>query len=79
MTRKFCIIIAVLAAGTPAWAQSPAPLGPHNAAEEKACSRDAKRLCKHEIPDQLRVASCLQAHRTRVSRACRAALEGQGM
>jgi hypothetical protein len=79
MIRSLCIIVALLAASTSASAQNNEPSGADNAAEEKACSGDAKRLCKNEIPDDFRVASCLQEHRAQVSRPCRAVLEGHGM
>jgi hypothetical protein len=82
MVRSFCLALCLIAAASGAWAQSN-KFRPHanheNAAEERACSGDAHRFCRQEIPDQFRVASCLQEHRDRLSRACRTVLEGHGM
>jgi hypothetical protein len=71
MLRTLCLAI-VLAGSGATWAQS----GPaHTAAEERACRGDAHRLCKEFLSDEFQVASCLQEHRGRVSRACRAVME----
>jgi hypothetical protein len=43
--------------------------------EQQACMQDAQIICGQFIPDRERVAHCLIAHRSRVSRACRAALK----
>jgi len=76
--RSFCLVIALIAASSVAWAEESQPRG-QNTAEDRACHNDAHRFCKNEIPDEFRVASCLQEHRDRISHACRAALEGHGM
>jgi hypothetical protein len=70
MVRTLCLVFVLIGSGA-AWAQSP----PHSAAEERACRGDAQRLCKDVLNDQFQVASCLQEHRDRVSRACRAVME----
>jgi hypothetical protein len=72
MVRTLCLFIVLLAGSGAAWAQSGPP---HSAAEERACRGDAHRLCKEVLSDEFQVASCLQEHRERVSRACRAVLE----
>lgn len=78
MVRSFCIVIALLALSNGAWAQSN-QFRPHNTEEDRACRGDAHRFCKDAIPDQFRVASCLQEHREHISRACRTMLENHGM
>ena len=66
-------LFAVLLVGTgTAWAQSGMP---HTPAEERACRGDAHRFCKDVLSDEFQVASCLQEHRDRVSRACRAVMD----
>ncbi len=77
MVRNFCLALAVLAISTVAHAQD-APSG-HTVAEERACRGDAHRLCKDDLADEFRTASCLQEHRDRLSRGCRAVIEGRGM
>ena len=42
--------------------------------DQQACMQDAQIVCGQFIPDRERVAHCLIAHKSRVSRACRAAL-----
>ncbi len=77
MVRSSCLVIFLLAASA-AWADNN-QFRPHGSAEERACRGDAHRFCRNEIPDQFRVASCLQIHRDHISRACRSVLEGHGM
>jgi hypothetical protein len=72
MVHTLCLVIVLIGSGA-AWAQSGPP---HSAAEERACRGDAHRLCKDVLNDEFQVASCLQEHRDRVSRACRAVMEG---
>lgn len=77
MVRSAYLVIALLVVSSTAFADN--QFRPHNTAEDRACRSDARRFCKDEIPDQFRVASCLQMHRDNVSRACRSVLEGHGM
>jgi hypothetical protein len=77
MVRSFCLMIVLLASSA-AWAegnQSPS----QNTPEDRACRGDAHRFCKDALPDEFRVASCLQEHKDRISHACRAVLDGHGM
>jgi hypothetical protein len=78
MVRGFCLLIALLVISSAASAQNN-QFRPHNTPEDRACRSDAHRFCRDEIPDEFRVGSCLQAHRDKISRACRAMLEGHGM
>jgi hypothetical protein len=78
MVRTFCLVFALLPLATAAWAQNN-QMHPQNAAEDRACRGDAHRFCREDIPDEFRVASCLQTHREQISRACRSVLETHGM
>jgi cysteine rich repeat protein len=71
MTRILCLVVLLAGSGVAA-AQGGLP---HNAAEERACSGDAHRLCKTVLHDEFQVASCLQEHRDHVSRGCRAVMD----
>ena len=81
MIRCLSLVIAVLAASASlARAENHGQFGtPHSAAAERACNGDAHRFCKEAIPDEFRIASCLQEHRDKISQACRAVLGGHGM
>jgi hypothetical protein len=71
------VIAAVCFISTAALAQN--QVGPHNTQEDDACERDAHRLCRDAIPDQMRVLSCLQTNRAKLSKACQGVLHGHGM
>ena len=73
MLRTLCLIAALAAVSSPAWAQTV----PHNPAQQQACEADAHRFCQKEIPDEFLVGSCLQKHRHRLTRACREALQSR--
>jgi len=75
MLRNICLVLALLVVSGAGWAQE----NQNNTPEARACRGDAHRFCAKEIGDEFRVASCLQDHRSRLSRACRTVLEGHGM
>ena len=75
MLRSAALAIALLFVSTAAWTQ----VGPHNAQEGDACFRDAHRFCRDAIPDQLRVLSCLQQNRQRLSKGCNGVLQSHGV
>lgn len=78
MVRKLLFVSALALVSTQGWAQD--TQNPNqNSPEARACRGDARRFCRDALPDEFRVASCLQEHRDRISHACRAALEGHGM
>jgi hypothetical protein len=60
-------------ATTPSFAQQQG-----SPAENAAYRPDVMRLCRAAAPDTGRVLGCLQANRARLSRGCRAVLEGHG-
>ena len=86
MFRKVTLLVAVLVAHlTPALAQPPFPLPfpplpmPQGTPEERAaCAPDVKKYCEAALPDTMRVLSCLQANRTRISGACNRVLVSNG-
>jgi Cysteine rich repeat len=77
MFRSVSLIFAVLVISTAAFAQTQYPQ--QDTAEDRACRSDARRFCKDDIPDQFKVGSCLQMHKDKLSRACKAVIEGHGM
>ena len=70
------IVIAMLLMSNAAFAQT--QFRPQSSPEDRACRGDARRFCRDAIPDQFRVLACLQAHRARLSHACRGVLENNG-
>jgi hypothetical protein len=79
MVRSCYLLIALLAVSSAASAQNNNQFRPHNSPEDRACRSDAHRFCRDAIPDDMRVASCLQEHREHLSKACRAMLESHGL
>ena len=76
MTRGVWILLAAILMSGAALAQT---YPQENTPEDRACRGDARRFCKDAIPDQFKVGSCLQAHRDRLSRSCKAVLESHNM
>jgi hypothetical protein len=70
------ILLAVFLTSSAALAQT---YPQENTPEDRACRGDARRFCKDDIPDQFKVGSCLQMNKEKLSRACKAMLESQGM
>jgi hypothetical protein len=77
MLRRVSLIFALLVLSGAALAETQSPQ--QDTPEDRACRHDAQHFCKAEIPDQFRVASCLQTNRDKISRPCRAVLDGHGM
>jgi hypothetical protein len=76
MVRSVALAIALLLSQA-ALAEKQA--GPHSQQDEDACDRDAHRLCKEAIPDQMRVLACLQQNRVKLSKACQVVLSSHGV
>ena len=51
---------------------------PSTPEEQAACSPDATKFCKDEIPDTFRVLACLQEHRDKLHKACQQILKNNG-
>jgi hypothetical protein len=88
MLRHFgLLVVATLTVGsTTASAQSqfplpfpPLPMTQGTPEERAACQGDVHKYCERELPDVMRVASCLQANRQRLTAACRQVLANRGM
>lgn len=47
--------------------------------EQKACSRDASRLCRKDLGNDGAVQSCLQANRAKLSKSCSKVFQSHGM
>jgi hypothetical protein len=47
--------------------------------EQRACSRDASRLCRNELGNDMAVQQCLQQNRTKLSRTCSNVFASHGM
>ncbi|MEA2903062.1 MAG: hypothetical protein QOG83_2212 [Alphaproteobacteria bacterium] len=87
MLRKAVIVLAAIAAcSTPSLAQFPFPLplppilpNPEGTPEDRAnCESDVRRYCQAALPDNMRVLSCLQQNRQRLTPACRGVLVKYG-
>lgn len=57
-------------------------MGQGSAQERAACRQDVRRFCQAQLQrnpdDMLSITGCLQANRTKISRACRTALAAHG-
>jgi hypothetical protein len=76
MVRSVSLILAVFLTSSAALAQT---YPQENSPEDRACRGDARRFCKDDIPDQFKVGSCLQMNKEKLTHACKAMLESQGM
>ena len=71
MSRTFAVVLAL------SFVPLSAPAFAETNAENAACRRDALHLCRG-ITEDWRVRDCLVAQKPRLSRGCRAVLEGHG-
>jgi hypothetical protein len=85
MPTRTALIAIALIASTPLAAQPPFPLPfpplpmPQGTPEERAaCAPDVHKYCEAALPDTMRVLSCLQTNRTRISAACNRVLVSHG-
>jgi len=89
MVRIVALVLLLATAGsTAALAQQPLPfplliplpgMDQGTPQERAACQGDVQKYCEAALPDTMRVASCLQANRTRISRACQQVLANRGL
>ncbi|MCK1383688.1 hypothetical protein [Bradyrhizobium sp. 21] len=80
MTRKFLLATLTMAtlsslSAAPALAQG--HMG--SPQEQQACSRDASRLCRKDLGNDMAVQGCLQANRAKLSRSCSKVFQSHGM
>ena len=81
--RTFALAVLFASVTTAGFTQTPAPVfNPFqmrgSPQEEAACNPDARRHCKTAGDDELTVLRCLQANRTKISKACVKVLESHG-
>jgi hypothetical protein len=78
---RSAIAISMLLLGI-AGVQQLAAQSPGNDQDRVACRQDVKRFCQAELQknpeDTLSITGCLQANRTKISRACRNTLASHG-
>src|ERR1700730_1146202 len=67
MKSALALLVLSLSMTSPALSKS----GPRSQ-QQTACEDDAYRLCPDEIPDEARVASCMERQKAKLSPGCRA-------
>jgi hypothetical protein len=75
--KKLSFALAVFLSSLPTFALAQGHMGTPQ--EQKACSRDAKRFCRHELGDDNAVQQCLMQNRSKLSRSCSAVFQSHGM
>jgi hypothetical protein len=81
---RFALLVALLMWSAPTRAQTPPPASPQldtrgTAEDQKACDRDAQKLCRLVLSDgDFAVLGCLRENRVKLSRACQAVLTKYG-
>lgn len=84
MFRAGAVVLTILVLlGADAMAQAPVPNpfpDPFQGTpeEQAACRPDSSKYCREFEPDNLRVLTCLQRNRTKISKACLRVLESHG-
>ena len=74
--RKLLLVLTLSSLSTAAFAQGTSR---GTAEEQRACTRDAQRFCRHVIDQgDLAVLSCFQQNRAKISAACDAVLKSHG-
>jgi len=78
---RYITLLATIIGAATSLANMPAFAQDHAGTEQEqqACSRDASRFCRKQLGDDGAVQACLQAHRSRLSSACRKVFESRGM
>jgi hypothetical protein len=76
MRILLCIVLLLGADTSASFAQ-----GGHKGTpeEQKACSRDASRLCRKQMGDDMAVQQCLQQNRDKLSSGCKKVFQSHGM
>ncbi len=75
--KKPWFALAVLLAGLPSLVLAQGHMGTPE--EQKACTRDAQRFCRHQLGDDNAVQQCLMQNRSRLSKSCSAVFQSHGM
>src|SRR5262245_7294981 len=75
--KKLSFALAVFLSGLPSYVLAQGHTG--TPPEQQACSRDAKRFCRHQLGDDNAVQQCLMQNRSRLSKSCSAVFQSHGM
>jgi len=74
--RKFLFALTLLSLSTAAFAQAQRSGTPE---EQKACTRDVQRHCRHVIDQgDFTILACLKENRAKISEACDQVLKNHG-
>jgi hypothetical protein len=75
--KKLSFALAVFLSALPSFGHAQGHMGTPQ--EQKACSRDARRFCRHQLGDDNAVEQCLMQNRSRLSRSCSSVFQSHGM
>jgi hypothetical protein len=74
--RKYLLALTLLSLSTAAFAQGQRSGTPE---EQKACTRDVQRFCRHVIDQgDFTILACLKDNRAKISEACDQVLKNHG-
>jgi len=74
--RKYLLALTLLSISTAAFAQAQRSGTPE---EQKACTRDVQRFCRHVIDQgDFTILACLKENRAKISEACDQVLKNHG-
>jgi hypothetical protein len=75
--KKLSFALAVFLSTLPSFVLAQGHMGTPQ--EQSACTRDAKRFCRHELGDDNAVQQCLTQNRSKLSKRCLAVFQSHGM
>jgi hypothetical protein len=79
LARSLLVALALVACPAAGEAQQGSPVGSRGSQEDqRACTPDARRLCREYVGDDMAVLACFKQQAAKLSRACRAVLERHG-
>jgi hypothetical protein len=79
LARSLLVALALVAFPAAGEAQQQSPVGSRGTPEDqRACTPDARRLCRELVGDDMAVLGCFKQNAAKLSRACRAVLERHG-
>jgi hypothetical protein len=81
MSKKFCLVVALLTISTASFAQLGGD-GQGTPQEQAACKPDVVKFCmpllRSNAPSTFSILACLKGNRDQISKACRAVLDSHG-